>query len=60
MKWFSLEGIMTEVKRIRWPGAGELAEKSGKVLLFCALFAAFFVLCETLVAAVLRLIGVGA
>ena len=59
MKWFSWQGIMTEIKRIRWPGMPELMEKSLKVIFFCVLFGIFFVVCETIVAACLRLIGVG-
>lgn len=60
MKWFSLQGIITEVKRIRWPSLNELGVKSAKVLLFCALFCIFFVACESIVATCLKLIGVGA
>ena len=41
MKWFSFEGIMNEIKRIRWPSWKDLAEKSGKVLTFVLLFMAF-------------------
>lgn len=60
LKWFSIEGIMTEVKRIRWPNTNDLATKSAKTLLFCVLFAAFFMTCEVVVASFLKLIGIGA
>jgi preprotein translocase SecE subunit len=60
LKWFSIEGIMTEVKRIRWPKKEDLVSKSLRVLFFCALFAAFFMLCEVGVAGILKLIGIGA
>jgi len=60
LKWFSISGIVTEVKRIRWPSIADLVDKSAKVLFFCFLFAIFFMTCEALVAAFLKLIGVGA
>ena len=60
MKWFSLKGIITEVRRIRWPEKKELASNSGKTLVFVLLFCAFFVLAQLLITAFLRLIGVGA
>ena len=28
MKWFSINGILTEMKRIRWPKAKDLARGS--------------------------------
>ena len=60
LKWFSLNGIMTEVKRIRWPHKKDLVAKTVRVLFFCALFAAFFMLCEVGVAGILKAIGIGA
>ena len=38
LKWFTPEGIKTEIKRIRWIKFPELLESTGKVLLFCILF----------------------
>ena len=52
-------GIVTETKRIRFPKASELVANTGKVLLFCVLFAAFFVICDLAVSELLVLIGVG-
>jgi preprotein translocase SecE subunit len=60
VKWFSFSGISTEVKRIRWPKGSELLASTGKVLLFCILFGAFFVLCDLVVSKLLLWIGVGA
>ena len=60
LKWFSIEGIMTEVKRIRWPRKKDMISNTGRVLFFCLLLAAFFMLCEVGVAGVLKLIGIGA
>lgn len=60
LKWFSWEGIRTEVKRIRWIKPAELVESSGKVLFFCILFGVFFILCDLLVSKLLLMLGVGA
>jgi len=60
LKWFSWEGITTEVKRIRWSSAKELFTNAGKVLVFCICFGVFFVLCDLLVSQLLLLIGIGA
>ena len=60
LKWFSFEGIKTEVKRIRWIKFGELLESTGKVLAFCVLFGVFFVLCDLIISKLLLMIGVGA
>ena len=59
LKWFSFEGIKTEVKRIRWIKFGELLESTGKVLAFCVLFGIFFVLCDLVISKLLLMIGVG-
>ena len=60
LKWFTWEGITTEIKRIRWIKPGELVESTGKVLLFCVLFGVFFVLCDLVISKLLLMIGVGA
>ncbi len=52
-------GVQTEAKRVRWPKFSELMSNSGKVIVFCLLFAAFFVLCDLLISELLVLIGVG-
>ena len=59
LKWFSWNGIKTEIKRIRWPKASEMVSNTGKVLLFCILFGLFFVLCDLIISKLLLLIGVG-
>lgn len=58
MKWFSISGIIKEIKRIRWSSPKQLAEDSSKVIVFTALFALFFVLCTAFNAAFLQLLGV--
>ncbi len=60
LKWFSWNGIATEIKRIRWIKFSELMESTGKVLVFCILFGIFFVLCDLVISKLLLLIGVGA
>jgi preprotein translocase subunit SecE len=58
-KWFSVEGILTEVKRIRWPKANDMVKDSLIVIIFTTAFGVFFVVAEAAVAFLLRLIGVG-
>lgn len=58
MKWFSISGIMKEIKRIRWSSPKQLAEDSTKVILFTCLFALFFVLCTAVNAVFLQFLGV--
>lgn len=52
-------GIVTETKRIRFPKLSEMVSNTGKVLVFCVLFALFFVICDLAVSELLVLIGVG-
>lgn len=58
MKWFSINGIFTEIKRIRWPKAKDLARDSMTVVLFVALTALFFFLCQLVTSGFLKLIGI--
>ncbi len=60
LKWFSLSGIFTEIKRIRWPKQSELLRLTSIVLIFIIFFGVFFVASEALVAFFLQLIGIGA
>lgn len=59
LKWFTPKGISTEIKRIRWIKFTELVSDTGKVILFCALFALFFVLCDTGISQILLWMGIG-
>lgn len=58
MKWFNLGAIAKEIGKIRWPKKGELASNSISVIVFTALFAAFFYLCLTVITLLLKTIGV--
>lgn len=58
MKWFSISGIITETKRIRWPKGKDLARDSMTVFLFVALLAVFFFVCQVISTGFLRLIGI--
>lgn len=44
LKWFSIRGILAEVRRIRWSSPKQLAKDSGVVLLFTVAFAIAFVI----------------
>ena len=59
LKWFSLSGIFTEIKRIRWPKQDESIHRSVVVVVFIVFFGAFFVISEAAIAFFLRLIGIG-
>ena len=59
-KTFSWSGIKKEAKRIRWPKKEDLFGRFGEVVIFTAVFALFFVLCDFLVTYVLKFIGIGA
>lgn len=59
LKWFSLSGIFTEIKRIRWPKQDEILHSSAVVVAFIVFFGAFFVISEAAIAYFLRLIGIG-
>lgn len=57
MKWFSINGIMTEAKRIRWPKMKDLAKDSMTVIVFTAILALFFFICQVVSSGFLSLIG---
>ena len=52
MKWFSINGILTEMKRIRWPKAKDLARDSVTVFGFVAFLALFFYLCQVAISVI--------
>lgn len=60
MKWFSIDGIAKETKRIRWPHTKDLMFNTAEVIFFVVLFAIFFMVCEIGIAFFLKLIGIGA
>ena len=53
-------GIGNEARKVRWPKFTDLMSNTGKVLVFCILFAVFFIVCDLVVSELLVLIGVGA
>ncbi len=53
------KGVFKEASRVRWPKFSELMINSGKVLVFCVLFAVFFIFCDFVVGELLLLIGIG-
>lgn len=60
MKWFSIEGIKEEIRKIRWPKKDDMIKNTETVVIFIALFAVYFVACEFVVAQFLKIFGVGA
>ena len=58
MRWFSIKGIIEEMKKVHWPKAGELARSSFTVILFSGAFAAFFILCDFIAAWFFRTMGI--
>lgn len=57
MKWFSISGVIDELRKVRWPKLGELISQTGTVLLFTVSFAAFFMLCELVAATFIKSVG---
>ena len=60
MKWFSIEGIKEEIKKVRWSKKADMIKDSETVLTFIVLFGVYFVVCEYLAAAFLAIFGIGA
>lgn len=57
MKWFSIDAVLKEVKKIRWPGKEDLVSNSVQVLVFTLAFGVFFFLCQVIASQFLRLLG---
>lgn len=57
MKWFSIEGIVEEIKKIRWPKKDELLKTFLEVCVFVLLFMVFFFASDLLVSFILKLLG---
>jgi len=58
-KTFTWSGIKKEAKRVRWPKRKDVAEDTGEVLTFTAFFALYFVLCDFVIAGLLKFMGIG-
>ena len=65
-RWFTIEGIRKEAKRVRWPhwrsegNQAGILQNTAEVIIFVAFFALWFVVCEFIVTFILRGIGIGA
>lgn len=57
MKWFSIAGIQSEIKRIRWPKLSDLTKNSLIVIVFTVAFGLFFVVCELIASGFLTIVG---
>jgi len=58
MKWFSYDGIVKEIGRIRWPKGKELSKNTTEVMIVTVFFAIFFVLIQLLLTYLLTMTGV--
>ena len=58
MKWFSYDGIVKEIGRIRWPKGKELGVNTAEVLIVTIFFAIFFILIQLLLTYLLTTTGV--
>ena len=57
MMWFTLSGIASEIKRIRWPKPADLMKQTGSVIFFTVAFGLFFVACDAVAYLFLQLLG---
>ncbi|MGN1344226.1 MAG: preprotein translocase subunit SecE [Traorella sp.] len=57
MKWFSIKGIIEEMKQVHWMSFKELVKTTLTVILFSGIFVAFFVLCDLFSAWFFRTLG---
>ena len=57
MKWFTIDGIRTEMDRIRWPHGKEFTTSISDVLTFTITLGIFYTLCELVIAQILRVVG---
>lgn len=60
MKWFSIEGIRKEIKKIRWPNRKEMTKDTVTAIVFMFAFGVFFKVSDLLIAGLLSLLGIGA
>ncbi len=58
MKWFSIGGIVSEIRKIEWPTPKQLMKDSMIAFGFVLFLGIFFFLCQVVVSAFLSVIGV--
>ena len=56
MKWFSIGGIVSEIRKIEWPTPKQLMKDSMIVFGFVLFLGIFFFLCQVVVSAFLSVI----
>ena len=65
-RWFTIDGIVKEAKRVRWPkwrtegNTPGTAQNTAEVLLFTGFFGLYFVFCDFVITFLLKAIGIGA
>lgn len=56
-EWLTLKGVRKEIKNIHWLTKKELAYNSMVVLVFCFLFGVYFYCSDTIIAIILKALG---
>lgn len=56
-EWFSIKGIKSEMKQVRWLTKKELLTNSITVLSFCLIMALFFFGSDAVIAIILKALG---
>lgn len=57
MRWFSISGIMDEVKKTRWPKKKDIFLNTMAVIGFSLFFIVFFMLFDLISVSVMKLLG---
>jgi preprotein translocase subunit SecE len=58
LKWFSFSGIITEIKRVRWPKGKEMSKSVAIVLVFIVAFGIFFIFTEFVITFFVNFLGI--
>lgn len=56
--WFSFKGVRAEAKHVSWLSKKDLAKNTGTVIAFCLVFGLFFMLSDSIIAVVFKLLGI--
>ena len=57
-KWFSIQGIKDEIRKIIWPKRKEMVSDTVTVLSFIGFFIVYFLITEIVISAILRMLKV--
>lgn len=56
--WFSVKGIRAEIRHISWLSKKDLIKNSSIVVIFCLVFGVFFMLSDTIIATIFKVLGI--